>query len=235
MHITTIVTGGSTGIGADIARQAAADSREVIVMSRSAGPVGTHVAADLSQPSGWSVFDVTIADAFQRADRLEVFHCAGTLTPIGFAGETDADAYRTNVLLNSAAPQIIGESVLRHAAARSIPTTLVMITSGAARSPYPGWSAYCAGKAAMDHWVRTVGEEQEIRNGVKVVAIAPGVVDTPMQAEIRENDESRFPNVDRFRSLHAEGDLLDPAEVASRIRAVIDRLESGAVVDLRDL
>lgn len=235
MHVTTIITGGSTGIGAEIARQAAADSREVIVVSRSPGPVGIHVAADLSQPSGWSVFEATVADAIQRADQLEVFHCAGTLTPIGFAGETDPDAYSTNVLLNSAAPQIIGESVLRQAAARSIPVTLVMITSGAARSPYPGWSAYCAGKAAMDHWVRTVGEEQQIRNGVKVVAIAPGVVDTPMQAEIRESDESRFPNVDRFRSLHADGELLDPVEVASRLRAVFDGLDSGAVVDMRDL
>lgn len=235
MHVVTIVTGGSTGIGAEIARQAAADSREVIVVSRSPGPVGTHVAADLSQPSGWSVFEATVADAAQRADRLEVFHCAGTLTPIGFAGETDSAAYRSNVLLNSAAPQIVGEAVLREAASHSIPVALVMITSGAARSPYPGWSAYCAGKAAMDHWVRTVGEEQRLRDGVKVVAIAPGVVDTPMQAEIRESDHSQFPNVERFRNLHAEGDLLDPTEVASRLRAVIEDLDSGAVVDLRDL
>lgn len=235
MHVVTIVTGGSTGIGAEIAQQAAADSREVIVVSRSPGPLGTHVAADLSQPAGWSIFEATVADAVQRADRLEVFHCAGTLTPIGFAGETDPDAYRANVLLNSAAPQIVGEAVIRLVDPRSIPVTLVMITSGAARSPYPGWSAYCAGKAAMDHWVRTVGEEQKLRDGVKVVAIAPGVVDTPMQAEIRETDESHFPNVDRFRNLHADGDLLDAKEVASRVRAVIDGLESGAVVDLRDL
>ena len=235
MHAVTIVTGGSTGIGAEIAQQAAADSREVIVVSRSPGPVGTHVAADLSQPAGWSAFEATLADAVQRAEQLEVFHCAGTLTPIGFAGETDPDGYRANVLLNSAAPQIIGEAVIRLVDPRSIPVALVMITSGAARSPYPGWSAYCAGKAAMDHWVRTVGAEQKLRDGVKVVAIAPGVVDTPMQDEIRATDESHFPKVERFRNLHADGDLLDASEVASRIRAVIDGLESGAVVDLRDL
>ena len=235
MHIVTIVTGGSTGIGSEIARQAATDSHEVIVVSRRPGPVGHHVPIDLSQPAGWSTFGATVADVFLRADQVEIFHCAGTLSPIGFAGETDSDAYRANVLLNSAAPQILGEAVLREAMSRSVAVTLVMITSGAARNPYPGWSAYGAGKAAMDQWVRITGEEQRIRGGVKVVGIAPGVVDTPMQAEIRATDESRFPSVQRFRDQHSDGALLDPAEVARRIRAVIDQLDSGAVVDLRDL
>lgn len=235
MNISTIVTGGSTGIGAEIARLADAEGHNVAVVSRRPGPVGTHVAADLAQPSGWSVFEALVADAAHRSERLEVFHCAGTLTPIGFAGETDPQDYRKNVLLNSAAPQIVGEAVIRAVISHPVSTSLVMITSGAARRPYPGWSAYCAGKAAMDHWVRTVGEEQALRDGVKVVAIAPGVVDTPMQAEIRETDETDFPNVERFRSLHEDGELLDPAAVALRIRAVIDQLASGAVVDLRDL
>ncbi|MDX1449066.1 MAG: SDR family NAD(P)-dependent oxidoreductase, partial [Acidimicrobiia bacterium] len=229
------VTGGSSGIGAEIARQAAADDRDVIVVSRTTGPVGTHVGADLSQADGWSAFAALVADSAVGADRLEIFHCAGTLTPIGFAGETDAAAYRANVLLNSAAPQILGDAVLRSVAGHGVPTTLVMITSGAARTAYPGWSAYCAGKAAMDHWVRTVGEEQRLRDGVKVVAIAPGVVDTEMQSEIRQTDPSDFPNVERFRTLHAEGELRDPAAVAARIRSVVEGLESGAVVDLRDL
>ncbi|MFP5332941.1 MAG: SDR family NAD(P)-dependent oxidoreductase [Acidimicrobiia bacterium] len=235
MIVTTIVTGGSTGIGAEIARQAASDGRHVFVVSRRPGPVGSHVAADLARPQGWEAFDNLVAEAFSRSERVEVFHCAGTLTPIGFAGEVDSESYRTNVLLNSAAPQIVGESVIRAATEYRVPAALVMITSGAARRPYPGWSAYCAGKAAMDHWVRTVGAEQERRSGVKVVAIAPGVVDTPMQSEIREASDEEFPDVERFRSLHSDGELADPAAVADRIRVVVDSLESGAVVDLRDL
>ncbi|HVR32191.1 MAG TPA: SDR family NAD(P)-dependent oxidoreductase, partial [Acidimicrobiia bacterium] len=129
----------------------------------------------------------------------------------------------------------VGDAFLRAVNSRRMPATLVMITSRVARTAYPGWSAYCAGKAAMDHWVRTVGAEQAIRLGAKVVAVAPGVVDTPMQAEARSTDQADFPDVHRFRKLAADGDLADPADVARRKRAVVAGLDSGAVVDLRDL
>ncbi len=59
-----------------------------------------------------------------------------------------------------------------------------MITSGAAQKVYPGWSAYGASKAAMDQWVHVVGAEQQVRGGVKVFGVAPGVVDTPMQGQV---------------------------------------------------
>lgn len=232
MSNLTIVTGGSSGIGAEIAQQAAADDSEVIVVSRRPGAVGRHVSIDLATLEGWDAFDDLLA-ALPQADSVDLYHCAGTLTPIGFAGEVDAASYRGNVLLNSAGAQVVGDAFLR--AAGDSRATLVMITSGAARTAYPGWSAYCAGKAAIDLWVRTVGAEQAERNGAKVVAIAPGVVDTPMQTEIRETEEDQFPNVDRFRRLHSEGDLADPADVARRIRQAVPTLSTGAVVDLRDL
>jgi NAD(P)-dependent dehydrogenase (short-subunit alcohol dehydrogenase family) len=139
------------------------------------------------------------------------------------------------VILNAAAPAIIGDAFLRAISDLDIEATLVLITSGAARTPYPGWSGYCAGKAAVDHWTRTVGAEQSERKGAKVVAIALGVVDTPMQREIRQTVSSAFPSVERFRQLHAEGELRDPGAVARRVRAVLGGLENGAVVDLRDL
>jgi len=66
------------------------------------------------------------------------------------------------------------------------PCALLNIGSGAAHNVYEGWSAYCAGKAAADHWVRTVGAEQQRRGGhCLVVSIAPGIVATAMQEQIR--------------------------------------------------
>lgn len=232
-----IVTGGSSGIGAAIAAHAHRSGSDVIVVSRTPGDVGRHVAADLTEPAGWdrlhSVLEETLAAGDIRTARL--FHCAGTITPIGFAGEVDSEAYRNNVILNAAAPQIVGDAFLDVVRRHEVDATLVMLTSGAARTIYLGWSSYCAGKAAVDHWVRTVGAEQSERSGVKVVAIAPGVVDTPMGEEIRATDAADFPRVDKFRALHAEGELGDPDEVARRIWTVIETLDGGAVVDLRDL
>lgn len=233
MTHVTIVTGGSSGIGAAIARRSAETGREVLIVSRRPGPVGRHLPLDLSDPSTWVTLGDHLAGELAHARSAELFHCAATLTPIGFAGETDPEAYRDNILLNAAAPLVIGERFLR--AAASIPATLVLISSGAARTPYPGWSGYCAGKAAVDMWVRTVGDEQAQRHGVKVLSIAPGVVDTDMQAEIRASDEHDFPKVERFRRLHEEGDLGEPDDVARRILDALPRLASGTVADLRDL
>lgn len=96
-------------------------------------------------------------------------HAAGTIDPTGFAVDVNSDAYLRNVLLNSAAPQLLGQLFL--AARRSLAARrhLVMLTSGAARNVYPGWTLYGAGKAALDQWVRNVGTEQNVRGRAGVV------------------------------------------------------------------
>ena len=98
-------------------------------------------------------------------ERVVFVHSAGTLEPIGFAGEVDAASYARQVLLNSAAPQALGDAFLRAAAGTEAPCTLLFISSGAASSVYEGWTAYGAGKAAVDQWVRTAGAEQKRRGG----------------------------------------------------------------------
>ena len=140
------------------------------------------------------------------------------------------------MLLNSAAPQVLGAAFLAAAAACAARCHLVMIGSGAARSVYEGWSAYGAGKAAVDQWVRTAGAEQERRGGrIRVLSVAPGVVATPMQEEIRRTPERDFPAVTRFVELHRQGELREPAAVARQLWALLDApLENGAVLDLRD-
>jgi benzil reductase ((S)-benzoin forming) len=166
-----------------------------------------------------------------------VVHSAGTLEPIGFAGEVDAAAYTRNVLLNSAAGQVLGHHVLAAMRGLDARRELVLVTSGAARTAYAGWSSYGAGKAAADQWVRVVGAEQRARGGVRVLSVAPGVVATGMQAAIRETDERDFPNVSRFHELHAEDQLEAADDVARRLWALLDdqTTPSGSVVDLRQL
>ena len=112
-----------------------------------------------------------------------------------------------------------------------------MITSGAASHVYPGWSAYGAGKAAIDQWTRTAGAEQELRGGrVRVLAVAPGIVATAMQDQIRATPARDFPEVARFVELFESGELREPAAVAAEIWALLGReLPNGAVVDLREL
>jgi NAD(P)-dependent dehydrogenase (short-subunit alcohol dehydrogenase family) len=163
-------------------------------------------------------------------------YAAGTLDPLGFAAEVDSPAYQHNVLVNSAAPQVLGQQFLAAARALDVRRHLIMLTSGAAKSVYPGWTSYGASKAAVDQWVRNAGAEQDRRGGVQVWSIAPGTVDTGMQKQLRDTTEERFPNRQKFLDLHERGELSDPQEVAVQIWKLIDQgLDNGSVVDLRKL
>jgi benzil reductase ((S)-benzoin forming) len=235
----TIVTGASSGIGKAVADEALARGEEVATCSRRPGP-GRHLVMDLADPDGWPELARWIDERVnERAwSRVVLVHSAGTLDPIGFAGEVDPASYTASVLLNSAATQIIGDAYLRSMGSMTATGVLMMISSGAGRRASAGWSSYCAGKAATDHWVRAVGAEQDQRGcRIRVLSVVPGVVETEMQARIRSTPERDFPSVQRFVGLHEQGQLADATEVGVRLVDLVDRddLSNGAVVDLREM
>jgi len=111
------ITGGSSGIGAAMARVVPYSDARVINISRRALTGCEHHEADLSDPAAWC----EVADLFAReiknfaGERIVFVHSAGTLQPIGFAGEVSADDYVRQVLLDSASPQVLGDAFLRAA------------------------------------------------------------------------------------------------------------------------
>jgi NAD(P)-dependent dehydrogenase (short-subunit alcohol dehydrogenase family) len=231
------VSGGSSGIGRAMIDTLPFQPARVLSLSRRAAPGAVHVAVDLAEPAGWR----RAAELFEHeiggftGERVIFVHAAGTLTPIGFAGEVEPAAYRSNVLLNSAAPQVLGDAFLRALRASRARGLLLFIGSGAATAVYPGWSGYGAGKAAVDQWTRTAGAEQARRGGrCRVLCVAPGVVATAMQEEIRASRPEQFPELERFVALQREGALRDPLDVARELWALVDGdLPNGAVYELR--
>lgn len=240
MSDLVIITGASSGLGLALASSVPFPAR-VVDISRSGPPVGIgldHLEADLSDTKTWDDISVRIGDLVntERPERAVFIHAAGTLNPIGFAGEVDSGPYAQSVLLNCASGQVLGHAFLTALRGRNGQFDLVMVSSGAASATYAGWSAYGAGKAALDHWVRIVGSEQKLRGGVRVSAIAPGVINTPMQADIRSTPIDDFPAVGRFQDLHRDGELVEPDVAARKLWAAIETgLEPGSVLDLRDL
>ncbi|WP_185441612.1 SDR family NAD(P)-dependent oxidoreductase [Kribbella qitaiheensis] len=233
------ISGASAGIGAALAATVPFPDARVVDLSRSGG-AAEHFRADLSDPADW----VRVEEHFEAelagfaGERVVFVHNAGTVVPIGPADSVDAGAYARAVLLNSAAPQVLGGAFLRATAGLTCEKHLVMLSSGAATTAYPGWSAYNAGKAAVDHWVRTIGAEQPPLGsvGCRVIAVAPGVVDTAMQGEIRAVDELAFPAVERFRELKDSGSLISPEQAAQGIWSLFEReFPNGSVLDLRKL
>jgi len=145
------ISGASQGIGAALAASVPWDDARVLGISRSRPADGVeHIEADLADPSSWPA----VGESFRRelrgfdGEHVVFVQAAGTIAPVGFAGEVDDGAYVTNVLLNSAAPQVLGHLFLSAARHVHADRALVMLTSGAARSVYPGWASYGAAKAA---------------------------------------------------------------------------------------
>jgi len=99
-----------------------------------------------------------------------------------------------------------------------------------------GSTAYCASKAGMDHFSRALALEQAERpNGARVVSLAPGVIDTDMQQQLRDADPAQFPERERFMQLHAQGLLDTPAQAAAKVLAFLQRPDFGSepVADVR--
>ncbi len=115
------------------------------------------------------------------------------------------------------------------------------ISSGLGRRPLAAQAPYCAAKAGLDHLTRCLALEEAARSheeggqGARVCAIAPGVIDTDMQAQLRGASAQDFPGQGRFAALKAEGQLASAEDTARRLLAYLARPDFGseAVDDIR--
>lgn len=232
------VTGASQGIGAALVQAVPWDGARIIGVSRSPGLAPAHLTADLADPAGWGMVEAS----FHRelggflGDRVIFVHAAGAIGPIGFVGETDPREYRANLLLNAAAPLILGEAFLRAVRHLTCRRQIVLLSSGAAQRTYPGLATYGAAKAAVDRWVRCAGNEQVRRGNVQVLSVIPGRVATAMHEQLRAASEGQLPDLPEFIRVNDEGLLRDPRAVAEQLWSLLDdeNVSSGDVLDLRD-
>ena len=99
-----------------------------------------------------------------------------------------------------------------------------------------GSASYCAVKAGMDHFSRAVALEEAARpQGARIVSLAPGIIDTDMQAQLRGADRTRFPEGERFAAFKAQGQLDSPAQAAAKVLRVLARADFGdeVITDVR--
>src|SRR5690606_16985856 len=115
--------------------------------------------------------------------------------------------------------------------------SLVNISSGAANRAIPSWAGYCASKAALNMLTETFYlEELEKGNNPIVYAVAPGVIDTDMQVQIRSSLQSDFSSVDNFKALKSNKSLFTPKEAAVKLLYLLEKPFDGEVFqDLRKL
>jgi NAD(P)-dependent dehydrogenase (short-subunit alcohol dehydrogenase family) len=214
-----VVTGASRGIGAGLAARFAASGVRLGLCARTTPdvPAGADALA-----ASVDVRDAAAVDAFaqavvERFGRIDVWvNNAGVLDPIGPLADADPVALARHVDTNVLGVAHGSATFARHVRTRPGSGSLVNLSSGAATTPYRGWSAYCASKAAVEMLTEVVGLEERDA-GLLAYAVAPGVVDTDMQALIRATSPEAFPDVDRFLRLHREGSFATADWVAGCI------------------
>ncbi len=225
-----LVTGGSRGIGRAVAETLAAAGAEVAVGARDhaaceAVAAGIRVRGGSAIAIGLDVADPASAEAAVTAAAavfggLDILvNNAGVIEPIGMIGEVDPADWARLIAIN-----LTGAYAMTHHAFRVMKAQgggrIVNVSSGAARQPLEGWSAYCASKAGLA--MLTMATDLEgAEHGIRCFGYAPGVVDTDMQAVIRASGINRVSQLPRSS--------LAPPDDAARLCAW---LCSGAADDL---
>ena len=230
-----LITGASRGIGAAIASTLAqkgnrivASGRDMAALRKTKALAPTQIkiiAADLSFSEER---DQLVEDATSHLGGLDaLINCAGILSP-GFLDTLEEQDVMQTLRINLIAPLLLSRNAARHLKKES--GTIVNIASTLGIRPAPGLSVYSASKAGLLSLTRTLAAE--LAPDVRVNAIAPGVVDTDMPRQLRQEpgkaptqnpQEALNKQLEELRALHLLKRLGRPDEIA---KAVIFCMES---------
>lgn len=233
MHLY-IVTGSSRGLGAALVEQLTQPGHTVIGMAR-----GLNPALKAEQ---WTL---DLADPLPAAERLQAWLRAHTgwtsatlvnnaalLSEPGPLAASDLHSLSAALRVGLEAPTLLSRVFLAETA--GVPQRrLLNISSGLGRRAMAGSAAYCAVKAGLDHLSRALALEAP---DVGVVSLAPGVIDTDMQVQLRAADPERFPEQARFQGLQDGGQLQTAEATAAAIVRFLLRPDFGktVVADIRE-
>jgi NAD(P)-dependent dehydrogenase (short-subunit alcohol dehydrogenase family) len=213
-----IVSGASRGVGAATARWLASTGSAVTLISRSAdaldditkevqGLGGTPLAfkADISDAGACRAAVLKTLDRFGKLDAL--VNNAGIIEPIAPVASADIERWQYNIAVNLFGPFYLAREAI--AELRKQKGRIVNVSSGAATRTVEHVSAYCAAKAALNHFTRVLAAEE---SRLTVMAVRPGVVDTQMQETIRRDgpDVMTADQTAYYHNLKLRGELEAP-------------------------
>jgi len=245
-----IVTGSSRGVGEALVSELLQPGHLVLGLARHQNPdldqQATRAGAQLTQ---WAVDLASPALAAQRVgewlarqDAVRVasatlINNAGVVSTPAPLGQAPLAELSNALRVGLEAALLLSAAFLHATDAWAVPRRVLNVSSGLGRRAMAGSAAYCAAKAGMDHFTRAMALEQAARpHGARVMSIAPGVIDTDMQRQLRGADATLFPEQAMFARLHDEGQLLSPRACALKLLARLQRADFGdePIGDVRD-
>lgn len=246
----TILTGASRGMGLALAEQllnanavllciARQQSDALAQQAKACGAELLQWQADLSDtaPVAKRLRDWLAARDPSQLASATLINNAGVLSALTPLRKSEANDLAQALRVGLEAPMLLSAAFLAATQEWSqVPRKVLNVSSGLGRRAMASSAAYCAAKAGMDHFTRCLAlEEALLPHGAKVCSLAPGVVDTDMQVQLRSANAAHFPDQGSFANLKAKGQLTSPADAAKRLLAYLARPDFGAepVADVR--
>jgi NAD(P)-dependent dehydrogenase (short-subunit alcohol dehydrogenase family) len=170
---------------------------------------------DLSLPGNLAALQFDPSDA----SSLLLINNAGSLGEIGPVGSISDNEIIQTISLNLTAAAVLTNRFLKQTQHLNCNKTILNISSGAGRNAYDGWAVYCSTKAGLDMFSMSVAKELNLsgNSATRIFSIAPGVIDTQMQEEIRSVEKDKFSSVERFQRMHREEQLSNSKFIAQKL------------------
>jgi len=233
------ITGSSKGLGKALTELLLEDSNNCVYgFARTEAikhPNYIHTVIDLSDLN--QVQKIQFPE-IKNSDKIVLINNAGMVGDVKYVGNVDnkklIDCYNLNLI----APVILTNMFIATYNNLSCDKMVLNISSGAGRTPIDGWNVYCSTKAGIDMFSQVLNEEAQInKTNIKVLSLAPGIIDTGMQVEIRKSNQNDFSNIERFIDYKSEGDLASPADTAKKVLRFIqeEELLGNVLCSVRDL
>ncbi len=251
-----ILTGASRGLGAAMAEQLLNADTVMLCLSRGRNPtLAARAASAQTALEEWPrdlVDSITVADEVeawlrtfdaQRFDTAALINNAGVISRIGPSDACASAELASALRVGLEATILLTAAFLRTTGTWRADRRVLNISSGLGRRAMAGSAIYGVAKAGMDHYSRVVALDEahraermgDKRRAARIVSLAPGVIDTDMQAQLRAADTSGFPSKAYFEQQHAQGQLVSAEETARRVLAYLVRDDFGSnpVADIR--
>ncbi|MCF6239768.1 MAG: SDR family NAD(P)-dependent oxidoreductase [Bacteroidales bacterium] len=176
----------------------------------------------------------------QDADKIVLINNAGIIGHINHVGAIDNNSIYETFMVNSIAPAVLMNNFIKAYQKQKIEKIVLTVSSGAGRHAIESWAAYCASKSAIDMFSWVADEEQKLSKNdypVKIFSVAPGIVDTQMQTQIRNTDKSDFSGVDKFIEYKNKNMLNSPEKTAELLGQILQNPENFDMVllDVREI
>jgi NAD(P)-dependent dehydrogenase (short-subunit alcohol dehydrogenase family) len=223
---SVIVTGAGRGLGRAISLDMAREGARLTMLSRtlkeldrvadqikSEGGACQTVEADVSDPGAVQKAVNACLDRFKGIDVL--VNNAGVIGPSRFLEDADAATWDRTLGINLSGAFYFAKEVVPVMIEKG-KGKIINISSGLGQMAFPRFCAYGVSKAGIIQLTRSLAEELKGFH-IRVNAIDPGVMDTPMQERIREMGPSVLGEeiYDHFMAYKEHGHLKDPHKVAS--------------------